>query len=281
MPAINRHYVHAAANTYVESIVVSGKTITLVGPPTAIIHFNNNGDALGVSSGGSLTVRGLTVTSNDGAGKGGNGGNCNAASFTAYQTQFVGNLQSGISSNNCALLVDGCWLNGNGGAGIYIVAGDFQIYNSILTHNANNGGFYQFGGGTTTLFVNNTVGDNTAGAVAGGVYCYVGSSLTVKNSILYNNKAAGTVAETSPGCAVSGNASDDPAGGPTSTVDLTGQAPGFKATLPLAADSYHLLSTSVCIDKVSKTGAPDHDYDLQSRPDSADSMIDIGADEAY
>lgn len=279
MPAVNRHYVHVAPNVYVENIVVgSGKTITLVGPSNAIIHFDNNNDALGVSGGGNLTVRGLSVTSNGPSGKGANGAGCSGATFTAYQTQFIGSLQSGIYANNCALLVDGVWVNGNSTGGIYVASGDFQIYNTIITHNGGSG-FSQNGTGTTTLFINNTVADNTASGV-GGVHCFATGNLVVKNSILYNNRGGGGISETDLGCTTVGCASDDPAGGPTSTVDLTGRAPGFKGATP-SPDSYHLMATSPCTDRVPAAGGLDHDYDLQSRPDSADGMMDIGADEAY
>ena len=276
---LGRHYVHIAPNTYVENIVVnSGKAIILVGPSNAIIHFNNNNDALGVATGGSLTVRGLTVTSNDGNGKGGNGVGCNGATFTAYGTYFMGNLQSGVQASNCTLLLDGIWSNGNSGAGVYISAGDFQIYNSILTHNTG-AGLYQMVKSATTLFVNNTVSDNTAPGPVGGVSCDITGTTAVVNSILFNNRGSGGIAETN--CKQMGCANDDATGGLTATVNLIGGMPGFTGTLPLSPQSYHLTSSSVCIDKIPSTGAPDHDFDLQSRPDTGDGMIDIGADEFY
>lgn len=275
MTGVNRHYVHIATATYNENIVVnSGKSITLVGPTSAVVHFTGGNDALGVAGGGTLVVRGLTAT-----GGNGNGAGCNGASFTAYGTYFLSSSQSGIYANGCNLLVDGCWFNGNSSGGILIAGGDFQVYNSIFSHNTGDGGLYQNVKGNTTLFVNNTVADNVGGIV-GGVKCDTTGNLVVKNSILFNNRGGAGIAETD--CQTSGSASDDPTGSLTAAVKLTGGVtPGFTGSTPVGPQSYHLTAGSVCIDKIPAAGGPDHDYDLQSRPDTNDGMIDIGADEYY
>jgi hypothetical protein len=269
-----RPYVHVAAGTYNESNVgVTNSTSYIVGADGAIVA-PTSGDALSAGSNGSLTVRNLVVTA-----KGGNGVNCQNGSFTAYRSQFVGSSQSGVYANNCNLLLDADWIDGNSGGGIYIGGGNFQVFNSIITNNINQGGLYQLGSGTTTAFVNNTVADNKASGTIAGVNCSTTSALLVRNSILWNNKGtAGTiVAETN--CSSDFDASDDPSAGPQSTIDLTIQMPGFTGTTPSSPASYHLASGSPCISEATPMTAPDHDYDLEPRPDATTLKPDIGADE--
>jgi hypothetical protein len=269
----NRAYVHIAAFTYNESVGVNnGAVIYLVGADGAIIHPMTM-DALGASNGGSLTVRNLVATATSG-----NGGNCQNASFTAYRSQLVGSSQNGMYSSNCALLLDGVWIDSNTFSGIYIGAGDFTVINSIITRNGGSGGLYQQAGATNVTFANNTVADNSASGTYGGVTCVSGSSLAVRNSILYDNKgtAGSTISETN--CASEFDASDDPAIGPGSTVDLTGgKAPGFKNTMPISADTYHLTTASPCQKEASALYSPNHDFDFEPRDPM---MPDIGADEA-
>jgi hypothetical protein len=62
-----------------------------------------------------------------------------------------------------------------------------------------------------------------------------------------------------------------------STVDLIGTPPGFKGSAPVSADSYHLTSTSPCLDKATPQYAPNHDFDFLPRPDATTMLPDIGA----
>src|SRR5207302_8737848 len=84
MPAVDRLYVHVATGTYAEQVSTSAKDhpLYIVGAPGTIIK-PGGGDALGVSNGASLTVRGVIASST------GNGANCqgNSSRFTAYQSQ--------------------------------------------------------------------------------------------------------------------------------------------------------------------------------------------------
>ncbi len=265
-----RLYVHAAAGTYPESVGVNNNSIFIVGATGAIIHPTGGGmDGLGAKGNGSMTVRNLIVTADMG-----NGGNCNGAHMAAYQTQFINSKQLGVVSMNCTpLYLDGCIVSGNMVGGVTVLGGDFTIYNSVLVKN-NGAGLNQTGTGTTTLFENNTVADNTSGGVNVGVTCESSMSIMVVNSILYNNKGGGgtTISETN--CQGSFNASDDPSTGPQSTVDLTAKPPGF-----VSASDYHLAPGSPCINEGTPQGAPDHDIDFQPRPDAKTMIFDIGADE--
>lgn len=270
-----RLYVHVAAATYDEGVGVSGAAniIYVVGADGAFVHRMGGGDVLGSQNSGSLTVRNLIVTANNG-----NGANCQTSgTLTIYGSQLINSSQLGIYTVACNLTVDGVWINHNTGGGIS-VSSDFKIINSIITNNTGAGGFTQVTAGTNMTFSNNTVADNTSSVTAAaGVTCVTPGSFDVTNTILYNNLKGGTITETN--CGGSFDASDDVSAGPQSTVDLTMQMPGFKKTTPVSADSYHLLSTSPCIGEASPLFAPDHDFDFEPRPDGATGKPDIGADE--
>lgn len=269
-----RPYVRIAAGTYNESVGVTNATIYLVGATGAIIHPTGGGkDALGAQMSGSLTVRNLVATAD-----GGNGGNCaSSATFAAYHSQFINSAQTGfLEQTTCgSIVLDGCWIHGNSQGGVSL-GNKFTIINSIITKNVG-GGVNQLGTAATQIFVNNTVADNTSGALNAGVACLAVGGFAVTNTILYDNKSGGTVSESN--CSASFDASDDPSAGPQSTVDLTMQMPMFKATVPLSPDSYHLVAGSKCINEGTSTGVPDHDYDFQPRPDATSKLVDIGADE--
>ena len=270
--ADNRPYVHVAAGSYNENIGVNNKTIYLVGATGAIIHPANN-DALGVQTGGSLTVRNLIATAVSG-----NAGNCQNGTLIAYRSQFINSSQLGVYTSTCQLLLDACWVHGNGAGGISL-GGSFTIINSIITKNSGAGGVAQVVTGTNMVFANNTVADNTSATTTNaGVTCLAAGNFDPVNTILYNNKlGGGMLNETN--CPGSFNASDDPSAGPQSTVDLTAKAPGFKGGTPLTPDSYHLAPTSPCRNEASPLSAPNHDFDFERRPDATSMMPDIGADE--
>lgn len=269
-----RLYVHVAAGSYAENIsnTTAGSTVFIVGADGAIVN-PGNGDALGASKGGTLIVRNLVATAP------GNGANCSGGSFTAYHTQFVDNQQIGVYAKGCNVLLDGIWVTGSKMGGVNI-DGDFTLINSIIAKNSG-GGFNQLATGTNKMiFANNTVAENMSGDVTAGVKCAAPGGFAVINSILYNNQGAGSVIGETNCPSTTNIASDDPVYGAQATVNLTSTPPGFKGTVPISPESYHLLPTSPCIDKGTASGVPDHDYDLEPRPDARTTKVDIGADEA-
>jgi hypothetical protein len=260
-----RPYVHIASGTYAENVYLDHPTsLFLVGAANALVH-PAGGDAIGISGGGNLGVRGLIATAP------GNGVNCQGATskVSIYRSQLINSSQSGIVSNNCALTVDATWIDHNMATGV-LVSGSFSITNSILTANSGQGALQQTGGGTTVTFTNNTVADNSVSLNAVGC---LGGGLTLINSILYNNKtSSGGISETS--CPVMYSAIDDKSMGATNVALSDTKAPGF-ALGPRSAAYYRLVPTSPCRDKGTANGAPDHDFDGNPRPDKHD--FDIGA----
>ena len=271
-----RLYVHVAAGTYDEGTGVGGanNTVYLVGADGAFIHRTSPGDILGAQNMGTLTVRHIKATADKG-----NAANCQAGgTLTIYDSQLVGSSQYGVYTlSPCTLTLDGVFIDHNSSAGVS-VSSDFTIINSIITNNMGAGGLTQPVVATKMTFANNTVADNTSGAIgAGGVSCNMAGTFEVNNTILYNNMQGGTIKETT--CTGSFNASDDPSAGPQSTVDLTMQMPGFKQGAMVTPDYYHLLPTSPCVGEGSGMFAPDHDFDGNPRPTPSTGKFDIGADQ--
>jgi hypothetical protein len=132
---------------------------------------------------------------------------------------------------------------------------------------------YQTGGGTTTVFVNNTIADNTTGGGVGGMHCVSPTTPLPVNTILFNNKSAGSILSETD-CTGSFLASDQMVGGSAPTVDLAAQAPGFTG-----GGDYHLVGGSPCLDVGSSTigPPPNHDADFKPRPDAKTMKIDLGA----
>jgi len=268
----NRKYVRVAPGTYTEGIGVSnGATISVVGADGTTIQVPG-GDAVGASTGGSITIRNITAIAANG-----NAGNCQNGSFMAYRSRLLNSSQSGVYALNCGLVVDACWIDGNMAGGLYVAGGGFRVVNSIITHNTNNGGIYQVANAPNVVVVNDTVADNTATAAVAGISCAAAGSIVVRNTILFNNKGnnASSIAETN--CMFELSASDDVSGA-APTVDLTKTAPGFKGGSN-SPDAYHLAAGSACIDRASSLSAPDHDFDFERRPDPVSMLPDIGADE--
>jgi len=252
-----------AAHSYAENISVDGsKKVSVVGASGTILH-PTGGDAIVISGGGALTLRGFVVTAP------GNGASCSGSTskLVATQTQFVSAGQNGVYTSTCPLTLDACFIDSNGAAGV-VVSTDFTIRNSIITRNKTQGGVQQIGPPNTAVFFNNTVADNSGPT---GVSCGAGA-FVVNNSILYNNRNAGGLSETT--CATQNSAGDIDG----FKVDLRSQAPGFKQT-GSGADYYHLVPASPCRNQAAREGAPTHDYDLEPRPDPTSNLVDIGADE--
>lgn len=266
-----RGFVHAATGTYAEGGTgVNNKTIYIVGADGATVHATMGGkDGLGAGGGGSLTVRNMTVIADMG-----NGGNCNGSSFAAYRTKFINSGQTGVVSVGCApLILDGCIVSGNKAGGVVVQSGDFTIVNSVLASNSGGAGMYQTGGGTTTVFVNNTIADNTTGGGVGGMHCASPTTPLPVNTILFNNKSAGSILSETD-CMGSFLGSDQMVGGSAPTVDLSAQSPGF-----VGGGDYHLVAGSPCLDAGSSTVGPppNHDADFLPRPDAKTMKIDLGA----
>jgi hypothetical protein len=260
-------YVQIASGTWAENVTLDHPAaIFLVGAPDTVVH-PQGGNAIDVSGGGNLSLRGLTATAN------GNGVSCTGSTsrLSIYRAQLIGSAQSGLVSNNCALTVDQTWVDHNLNTGV-VVSGSFSLTNSVLSANSGQGALQQSGGGTTITFANNTVADNSVTLNAVGC---LGGGLTLVNSILYNNKtSSGGISETS--CPIMYSAVDDSSNGSTNVALSDSKPPGFALGPRTSPAYYRLVPASPCRDKGTANGAPDHDFDGNPRPDKG-GVLDIGA----
>jgi len=210
----------------------------------------------------SPSVRNNTITAN-GAWSGGGGVYCSLSSPTIVNNTIKHN--SSLS-----------W-----GAGIYCTSSSPIIANNVIAKNnaLGTGGIYLTSSSPTIM--NNTISDNSGPATCGGIYCTDYSSPTIWNNILAFNSSGihngGTGAPALRNNCVYGNASYNyskiSAGAGDMSLD-----PMF---VDSAADDYHLLSTSPCIDTGTSTGAPSTDFDGFIRPQDGNgdgtAICDIGA----
>jgi hypothetical protein len=133
-----------------------------------------------------------------------------------------------------------------------------------------NGGGVSAIGGTVQ---NCTISDNSTGGAGGGLFC--ASNTTVRNTIIYGNAAPSSF-----------NVATGDAGNVFSYSCVSPLLPGTGniTNAPQLTPSYHLKSTSPCIDAGTDSNAPPTDIDGETRWDdprhsNVVSIVDIGADE--
>ncbi len=279
----NKTVVRIANTLYTENVVINNVgPITLVGETGATMRPKDmNMPALLVMGTSVVTLRNLIFTGGLGTGA---GILCQNATVVLDRCLVKTNEGYGIDGNTCALVkIDASMLTGNMLGGVR-VGGNFDLTNNMIVKNGGaaggSAGGVSVNSPTTTVtknFANNTVADNSGSGINAGVVCGVGSSATLLNSILYKNLFGATASETN--CTTLYSATDDAvdaARANAHNVDLSIGSPAFVSTT-----DYHIASSSPCKDVGSTSGAPDHDYDEERRPDSTSNKVDIGADEYY
>ena len=244
-----------SAQTFNEELDLSTKNLTIVGATGAIITNGANGngrDTLEIFGGRTVVLRNLTIR-HTGSGNSpvlvrGAGTSVTIEGCTLGPSGSVG--LDATAGTTIALRRSRVTQNTNGGL---VLSGTWTVENTVLFRNgdaAASVGGASFGSAGTFRF--NTVAENTASAVPGGVVCAVATALT--SSIVYGNTGAG---QASGAC-----------NGSTSLVDLD---PTF------AADGFHVLATSRALDAAPLAACPALDLDGETR--EMDALCDIGADE--
>jgi hypothetical protein len=173
--------------------------------------------------------------------------------------------------------IDRTRIVGSRGAGLALVNGSFEVYNSAILGNgsedtslAYNGGVVLVTPGSTRVFQNNTVvGNRAALAATAGVRC--NAAVTLKSSIIWGN---------------SGPPVDLLCSASYSDIDSVMVMPGtgnlradpkLASVTPGAMDE-HIAIDSPCIDSGDPSTTASQDIDGQERPSNG--RVDIGADES-
>jgi hypothetical protein len=149
-----------------------GTNVQIVGPGSANLSVsgNNASQVFMVSSGATMTISGLTITSGTSGGTGGD------ISTAGTLTLINDSIQNGSASGN--------------GGGISVAAGTLTLNNDIIqndTANGNGGGISVAAG---SLTINSCTFSNNAAAAHGGAIDSPGLNLTITNSTFNNNSAA-------------------------------------------------------------------------------------------
>lgn len=269
-----------------ENVDFNNLNLTLVGAGATIKQNNGNNPAVNVRGSSQIVLRNFTI-SGGGGGANGHGVLCSATngSVTILDCIVTGNQQYGVDGNNCGRVniersyIGMSSVGGSNSAGGVRVGHAFHVINNMIVQNGNttmpSGGGVQINSPTNSTildFTNNTLADNNGSGMYSGAYCM--NAVTLKNTLLFNNKIQGvTLSETN--CGLDHGASDDPLN-TTAVVNLAVMGPAF-----VGSGDYHLTSASSCIDKATNNGIPAHDYDRQLRISPKSGMADIGADEYY
>ncbi len=198
---------------YEHDISLGGRQITVSGsnPDDAgvvsdtIIDCGGSGRGFVFSLGETAdsVVTGLTITNGNAFTVGGVGGGIycyNNSSPTISKCVITGNTAGlfggGVAVGNSGSMpwIVGCVITANtanvGGGGVYCTAGSPIIENCIIAGNyaSRGGGIYSHNAGEPVIG-NCTISGNWGSVLAGGLYCYNGSNLSINNSIFWANGA--------------------------------------------------------------------------------------------
>ncbi len=274
-----RNWILVAAGDYQESVSVAGESVRIVGDGASLRPGGFDQPGIEVSGGANLRVSGLTIHDADGNGDGpGDGLYCTnsggAPTVLLDQVVIEGNDDQGVDANNCNLTVARSILRDNRRGGISLDSVDFDINNNFIVANGSGGNVSagvlidKFPPTAGRLEHNTIVGNVNPTGSPSGIRCVlVGSLLTFRNNIIYDNLGSDTQVD-GDNCehrySVIG---PEPASG-TGNVQT---APTF------ASDSdFHLDPASSGVD-VAEDSDITIDFDGDPRPGSGSN--DIGADE--
>ncbi|MCC6993870.1 MAG: right-handed parallel beta-helix repeat-containing protein [Deltaproteobacteria bacterium] len=271
-----RRFIHLAPGTYTESVLISGKAVTIVAHGATLTTGGAAGqDTLAVRAGSDVTVRGLRVT--------GAPGGVNFAVICASETgaptrlsvsqvHVVDNGSYGVEVHDCDLTMDRSLIARNGSAGLSISSGStFSVTNNFIV--GNQGGGVYLGPGPLAMptgrFEFNTVSQNMKSASSSlqfsGIFCNALGATSMANNIIHGN----TGAPNNGGCPLTYSVVEGGTGMGIIDMDPLFVSPG--------TGDFHIMRFSPARNSGDDSRFVPFDYDGDPRP-AVD--IDMGADES-
>jgi len=298
------------SGTYIENVVIVGKTLTIqgAGEDITIVDGNESGSVFAISENADLSISDMTITNGTGTriGSPSYGGgiyivqsSLNLKNCIVENTYVTGGA-GGLEATASILNIDDCIFRmnrGNKGGAITLHYGEAIIKNNLIETNScsDGGAIYMMnyshatiinnviygecpagiglGAGAEAIITNNTILNNQHGIATNTYDQRFGTgTATIKNNILWGNlddlvNLTATYSNIEDGDSGAGNISEDPM-----FVDP-------------ANNDYHLQIDSPCVDAGTNDGAPNIDYELDSRPVDGNgdgvATVDIGADETH
>jgi len=305
-----------APGNYNEDIDFYGKAITVAssaGPHLTSIQGTGSGSVVSFThaEGPRSVLSGFSVVNGDASF--GGGIYCVDASPTIVNNKIGSNTTSGYGggiycNGSSSTITDNTIINniaGGYGGGIYCTGGTPRIENNVITNNRTNvysGGGVRLAGSFPASFANNLIYGNKAATDGGGISanrdltilnCTVcsneadrygggaggasGCTLTITNSILWNNLAHLTDDQIYGPGTVSVSYSDVEGGWPG-----TGNIDAYPEFVHLGFGDFHLTSISPCIDAGDNAapGLPSTDFEGDYRVFGLGTpTVDMGVDE--
>ncbi|MHC4943462.1 MAG: right-handed parallel beta-helix repeat-containing protein [Planctomycetota bacterium] len=301
--SVNGDTIIVRAGTYVENIDFIGKAITLtseLGAEVTTIDGGDVGSVVTLQSGEGLdsVLDGFTLT-NGNAGAGGGLYCTNNSSPTIMNCTISWNSATGdgggvYCQDNSSPAITGNAIMDNSAVGFGggICCWDSSsptIMNNIIAGNSVNrgGGIYCYFSSPTIM--DSSINGNTANFHGGGICCN-GSTLSIANTIFWNNNAS-TGKEMYIGYSAPSTVTishSDVEGGQASIFIWSGCTLNWGAGMidadPLFADSanndFHLTWNSPCRD-AGDNSVVTEPYDFEGDPRICHGTVDMGADECY
>ena len=280
LAAGRRNWILMAPGDYQETVAVTGETVRIVGDGASLRPGGLDEAAVSVTGGANLRVTGLRIHDADGNGDGpGDGVHCTNGGGTPTvlldRVVIEGNDDQGVDASNCNIVVSRSTLRDNRRGGLSLDSVDFDVTNNFIIANGSGGSVTagvlvdKFPPTAGRLEHNTIVANVGQTGSPSGIRCVlVGTPLTFRNNIIYNNLGSDTQVD-GDNCehrySVIG---PDPQSGDGNIQT----APMF-----LGDSDFHLAAGSSGIDEAEDSDVS-VDVDGDPRPGSGDN--DIGADEA-
>ena len=262
--------------------------------------YSNNGSETGSAiyfNGGTQSIDSSTIRDNTNSGDGGAiVFNATDSTTTITNTIFRGNTSTDnrggamYFGNEAKAVFDKCTISGNtanSGGAIFVNGGTgprFENCNIIENSAPNGGAIYVNSNGIT--FINCTIAGNEATTGDGGAIYFNNGTLIIRNSIFWNNSAAGlgqNICKSNTDAEAVHITDSDISTSPywiynsKDTWDYQNNIDPAQDPLFIGGGDYHIQSGSPVIDQANAAYAPADDIDGDTRPQG--NADDMGADE--